>query len=116
MNRGHGQWPGKRRPAAILAVRAQGRTPGVDAYLGEYPGREALIRETSQEVMEDGRAQETRSDPVPAAEDNDRRIGPYRQIRPLGGGGQGEVCLADDRRHRRRVAIKVLHAIESTSE
>jgi serine/threonine-protein kinase len=33
----------------------------------------------------------------------------YRIERELGAGGMATVCLAEDVRHRRRVALKVLH-------
>jgi len=39
----------------------------------------------------------------------DSELGPYRLIRELGRGGMSTVYLADDQRHERRVAIKVLH-------
>ncbi|HEY9517774.1 MAG TPA: serine/threonine protein kinase, partial [Gemmatimonadales bacterium] len=39
----------------------------------------------------------------------DRELGPYRVLRELGRGGMSTVWLADDPRHERRVAIKVLH-------
>ena len=39
----------------------------------------------------------------------DSELGPYRVIRELGRGGMSTVYLADDQRHERRVAIKVLH-------
>jgi serine/threonine protein kinase/Flp pilus assembly protein TadD len=35
-------------------------------------------------------------------------IGPYRIVRPLGTGGMSTVYLADDPRHKRQVALKVL--------
>lgn len=44
------------------------------------------------------------SDPTPAS------IGPYRVIRPLGGGGMGEVFLVYDPRLERQVAIKRIRA------
>ncbi|MCE9637281.1 MAG: protein kinase, partial [Planctomycetes bacterium] len=48
--------------------------------------------------------------------DDGRRIGPYRIVRQIGGGAQGEVYLAEDTRIARRVALKVLAADFAPSE
>ena len=36
-------------------------------------------------------------------------LGPYKIIEQLGAGGMGEVCLGEDTRLGRKVAIKVLN-------
>lgn len=46
--------------------------------------------------------------PDPALDE--RWLGPYRVVRPIGRGGMGEVVLAEDPRLERRVAIKRLRA------
>jgi TolB-like protein/Flp pilus assembly protein TadD len=47
--------------------------------------------------------------PGPAPSLAGRELGSYRVLRELGRGGMSTVYLADDPRHDRRVAIKVLH-------
>ena len=44
------------------------------------------------------------------------RLGSYTIVAPLGRGGMGEVYLAEDEVLKRRVAIKLLHAEEVSSE
>jgi len=45
-----------------------------------------------------------------AAEFADAIAGTYRIERELGAGGMATVYLAEDLKHHRRVAVKVLHA------
>ena len=52
----------------------------------------------------------------PGAGDDERRIGPYRILRRIGGGAQGDVYLAEDTRIARRVALKVLASDFAPSE
>jgi formylglycine-generating enzyme required for sulfatase activity len=48
------------------------------------------------------------ADPDADAEGDGERLGDYRLLLRLGGGAMGVVWLAEDVRHRRRVALKVL--------
>ncbi len=50
----------------------------------------------------------------PQAADEIGRLGPYRVLGVLGAGSVGAVFEAEDPRHKRRVALKVLHPVLAT--
>src|SRR5262245_11318323 len=71
---------------------------------------ESLLRShaAAGSLLDDGPGAASGALPPPAAAD--RRIGPYRVLRPLASGGMGSILLAvrDDGSVRRRVAIKLV--------
>src|SRR5262245_16395029 len=94
--------------ALLHADREAGRTSSVADYQRRFPGYEDLVARLHREV-EPGSA-DTPGDPGEEALEPDPipEIGPYRVIKEIGRGAQGDVYLAEDTRLRRHVALKVL--------
>ena len=93
----------------------------LDAYLQLFPEGEDLIREEYDRVH--GASAESRGDGATLVHGGsggpglrNRVIGGYRLIRELGHGGQGYVYLAEDKKLRRQVALKLLPHAMSFSE
>jgi formylglycine-generating enzyme required for sulfatase activity/serine/threonine protein kinase len=77
----------------------------LEAYQAIFPGYEDLIAREFTTLERLASSAETPSRPGP------QWVGPFRIIRLLGRGGQGEVYLAEDSRLRRQVALKVLRGL-----
>src|SRR5262245_23519450 len=89
-----------------------GRPQSLQAYQALFPGYEDLIAQEFSDLKQ--REAAAPSDPASRSPTMDvplspeRWVGPYRIIREIGRGGQGDVYLAEDTRLHRRVALKVL--------
>jgi len=117
---------GWRRVEDVLDA-ALARAPGDwDAVLDEHCGDDALLRaEVKSLLRRKEQAEAFLSEPPSAAaaaalqdsagrrrarhaDGGGRRVGAYRLVREIGRGGMASVYLAEDLRHGRKVAIKVL--------
>src|SRR5262245_49791959 len=101
-----------RDPAIVAAFveqyradRQYGRVRSMSEYQARFPGFEDLIAREYAEIQE----RASRGDP--ASDAGDRLVGPFRILKQLGRGGQGEVYLAEDSRLNRKVALKVLRGL-----
>jgi Tfp pilus assembly protein PilF len=94
--------------AAFERDRAAGSVRALADYLNEFPDAGRRIAERFAELVaaeaDAGRAGADAIEELPAG----RKVGPYVVAHRLGGGGQGDVYLADEPRLERRVALKVL--------
>ncbi|MCA8956948.1 MAG: SUMF1/EgtB/PvdO family nonheme iron enzyme [Planctomycetes bacterium] len=78
----------------------------LEGFLREYWGARDLA----------GDAPATTQSPSPETfSDTGNRFGRYQLLEPIGEGGQGVVFLANDTRLRRRVALKLLTGVATTS-
>ncbi len=88
--------------AAFLAEACAGDAElhaEVSALLGAHDVPEGILESDPKRLMEGDRATL-----APGA-----RVGPYEIVREVGRGGMAAVYLAEDPRHQRRLALKLLH-------
>ncbi len=92
--------------------RDEGVERSLADYLARWPGHELAVAD-AWVAREKSRGRASGLGPTSLTQD---WVGPYRTIRLIGRGGQGEVFLAEDSRLRRNVALKVLTAVGPLSD
>jgi serine/threonine protein kinase/formylglycine-generating enzyme required for sulfatase activity len=98
--------------AACLEHRRAGDLMGLETTIAEHPALEREIRSalSADEVLG---GKPTRSRPsATELRSSGSRIGPYRVVRTLGRGGAGVVYLVEDDRLERRLALKLMIALD----